>query len=454
MTAQDTHPKKLEHCPVCGIDQIAEGIAACPNCKTDLQPILRVREILFDELSEAQRLFELGAWDTALQHAASAVSLNGDSLEAQKLIGRIYWHLGNYKTSLLHCEEAIALAPDDIEAKDWAKKSRRAIRSSAWRRTSVAVAIVLLFTFALLFFVYLPFQSVRKDLFTLSTTIALSDEYRKSHTWNNEAVNRLTESMRQAEKVALGREQQLVDYSANHSHSDSDFDQLSKSLAEANSSRDAAIASLNEFQRTRPTTREEYQSLAKNQDQLKTLVLETAKATHDSYSNLITRMQNVEQSAQAATHSPSDETLNLDIAIPGVTMNSTGRYVTLTFDNGLFQRGTLFRPEATTTLAAIARLLRPLANRVKVEIIGYTDEPPFLGDEITLGYKRALGVCQFLRARTPLSSDSISIKSGGVLRASDSTGPAVSNARNRTVVIVLELNANFTPAISPAKRPL
>ncbi|HNQ87729.1 MAG TPA: hypothetical protein PKM73_03740 [Verrucomicrobiota bacterium] len=122
------------NCPVCPARDLPDDCTCCPVCRADLQPFQRVRQLHRAQLAEAQRLFELGAVDPALHHAAAALALNPSYAPALKLLGRLFWQKGAAQEALARWEEAARLDPDDQEVQALLRESRAELQARDHRR--------------------------------------------------------------------------------------------------------------------------------------------------------------------------------------------------------------------------------------------------------------------------------------------------------------------------------
>jgi flagellar motor protein MotB len=65
---------------------------------------------------------------------------------------------------------------------------------------------------------------------------------------------------------------------------------------------------------------------------------------------------------------------NLAFALLGVRTKIYGNSILLTFDDGLFLRGTGFKPDAKSRLQAVARALAQVSTPLRIDVIGCADD--------------------------------------------------------------------------------
>lgn len=133
--------------------------------------------------------------------------------------------------------------------------------------------------------------------------------------------------------------------------------------------------------------------------------------------SLLTQMRAALDDGSLAVHPSGD---GLIVAIP----------------NGLFRRGTVFRPDAKDQLVALAARLEPFVAAVRIEVLGSTDARPLpeghrLQDNQVLALQRAVAAGRQLAPalHLPLSALSFGVSPAGA------NGLAPNDVRNRTAVL-------------------
>jgi len=129
-------------CPVCllPVDGTAET-TACPNCKSDLGPIRRIRELSERYVNEALALAGRGEYDQALSALMSALQLGGESGRARLLLGKIHYHQGRCEQALVQWRHALAAEPDSEEVKSLIRAAERRLRGRRLRTWAAAVSL-------------------------------------------------------------------------------------------------------------------------------------------------------------------------------------------------------------------------------------------------------------------------------------------------------------------------
>lgn len=140
--------------------------------------------------------------------------------------------------------------------------------------------------------------------------------------------------------------------------------------------------------------------------------------------------------------SRADTSIENRINVSGVTVMRQPNGLTLSFDDGLFQRGLILKPGARRKLTELGRQLKSYSGNNRFQIIGMTDDLPMprharYPDNVSLGMDRARFVYDYLRFICGLDSRHFAIGSSGSEgqtpdRNSDQT---INRARSRTVVL-------------------
>ena len=131
------------------------------------------------------------------------------------------------------------------------------------------------------------------------------------------------------------------------------------------------------------------------------------------------------------------------IAIPGVSLRADGNRLVLGFNSGLFDNGISLKPESGELLAALARQLRPYAQRITVHVVGHTDNVPVpannkYSDNVSLGMKRAMVVAEYLRNTSGFPATMFIISSLGDYKAPYPQDKREDRKKNRTVELYME----------------
>ena len=82
----------LEKCPVCGWKPITGSI--CPNCNSDLAPVLRALEEPRLRYQEGVHALEQGRLDEAVEILSSAMAEDPRLVEARVALGQVYSRKG------------------------------------------------------------------------------------------------------------------------------------------------------------------------------------------------------------------------------------------------------------------------------------------------------------------------------------------------------------------------
>lgn len=130
----------------------------------------------------------------------------------------------------------------------------------------------------------------------------------------------------------------------------------------------------------------------------------------------------------------------LNINVDGVTLKTVGNELIVTFDEGLFARGTHLRSGANKILRTLGQQLYPHVDRIALRVIGHTDDIPVSTESVyrdngALGMARAATVVASLRAGGNLPSKLFLIGSHGELQGPYANDTPDNRYRNRTVVL-------------------
>lgn len=110
----------------------------------------------------------------------------------------------------------------------------------------------------------------------------------------------------------------------------------------------------------------------------------------------------------------------------------------VTFESGLFKKGSRLKPAAEETLASLARELRPQAGSISVTIAGCTDDKRLrrgsrYASDTSLRLARATVVMQKLLEGAPLQESMFSLQSSSIAPYPNTS--AENRAKNRTVIL-------------------
>ena len=131
---------------------------------------------------------------------------------------------------------------------------------------------------------------------------------------------------------------------------------------------------------------------------------------------------------------------NLGITVPGIAVRNDGGHLMVTFNSGLFARGTRLSPNAKPLLFRLARQLEPHAPQISIRMTGFTDSTamPANGryiDNAALGMARALRVVEYMRSTSRLPAEVFSLEGQGTTGAPYPNDSSENRLRNRTVVM-------------------
>jgi flagellar motor protein MotB len=87
------------------------------------------------------------------------------------------------------------------------------------------------------------------------------------------------------------------------------------------------------------------------------------------YQALTTRHEQMPAAAGLAGKPPS-----VTLAVPGVSTSVSGKEIIVTFEDGIFDHGTHFKPGARDRLLAVGKALAGSAEPLEVKVVGYADD--------------------------------------------------------------------------------
>jgi flagellar motor protein MotB len=149
--------------------------------------------------------------------------------------------------------------------------------------------------------------------------------------------------------------------------------------------------------------------------------------------------------AAMASRTPKDKTDHvlpiISFGISGISTKKERDAIVLTFDSGLFRRGTLLRNDALHILEDLAKSLEAHVGKVHVTVIGYADSSPMptestsYRDNSSLALARSVAVVEILRSKAPLPSGMFSLAGMGDISTPFSNNSIINRLRNRTVLL-------------------
>ncbi|MFQ5631470.1 MAG: LysM peptidoglycan-binding domain-containing protein [bacterium] len=96
-------------CPVCERTRITES--RCPQCGSDLQPLLRLGELPYLYYNEGIRLINENKIDEAIETLSTAVAFNSGFAKPHIALATAYNREGLYKEAIAQLEKALATEP-------------------------------------------------------------------------------------------------------------------------------------------------------------------------------------------------------------------------------------------------------------------------------------------------------------------------------------------------------
>ena len=131
---------------------------------------------------------------------------------------------------------------------------------------------------------------------------------------------------------------------------------------------------------------------------------------------------------------------NLALALPGVTTQTFGKSILLTFGDGLFFHGTCFKPDAESRLQAVAKALAEVPTPLRIEVIGYADDDRvFKGwtakHEESLALSRATAVVNYFIELGLFAPKRLAALSGGATNRPFPSDTVRNRTKNRTAVL-------------------
>jgi flagellar motor protein MotB len=131
---------------------------------------------------------------------------------------------------------------------------------------------------------------------------------------------------------------------------------------------------------------------------------------------------------------------DLKITVPGIVVRDESGRLMITFDSGLFARGTRLSPDAKPLLSRLALQMEPYAGQISVQVRGFSDSVPMPAhrryvDNAALGMARALKVVDYMRNTSRLPEDMFSLESQGEAPDPYPNDSLEDRQRNRTVVM-------------------
>jgi tetratricopeptide (TPR) repeat protein len=142
-------------------------------------------------------------------------------------------------------------------------------------------------------------------------------------------------------------------------------------------------------------------------------------------------------SAVAESNDRPGRTWMPSIQVAGVAVESDQNHSVVKFEQAIFSRNMLVRPEAKEMLVDLAHQLASTKSAFRIEVVGCAEAVPLFGRRDSLALKRAAYVSELLKAEAGFTSDQISIRAASPREiaafSNDSSGPY----HRETVVIHL-----------------
>ena len=131
---------------------------------------------------------------------------------------------------------------------------------------------------------------------------------------------------------------------------------------------------------------------------------------------------------------------NLTLTLPGVSTKIFGNSILLTFDDGLFLRGTQFKPDAESRLRAVAKALAQVSTPLRIEVIGCADDDRLFRSwtarfEESLALGRATAVVDYFIELGLFEPKRLAALSGGATNRPFPSDTVQNRMKNRTAVL-------------------
>ena len=101
-------------CPIDGRKNITTNV--CPQCRTDLTPLIYLRDLPGKIFLEGKQLIESNNRDQAIEKIILAIGLNPLDTEYYLALGQLYLSLGRLNEALNCCESVIKIDPENKNA--------------------------------------------------------------------------------------------------------------------------------------------------------------------------------------------------------------------------------------------------------------------------------------------------------------------------------------------------
>ena len=163
-------------CPVCPASDIPDDSLSCPQCKTDLSALQRVRQLHLAEHNEAVRLADSGCLDLALDHTLAALALDEHFVPSMILAGKLFWRKKRFYEAIGRWQRAVSSAPENQEVKELLMEGRAFLkrrRVQCALTVSAASAVALALMLAAVLFPASAFLREEKRTSTLASRLSL-----------------------------------------------------------------------------------------------------------------------------------------------------------------------------------------------------------------------------------------------------------------------------------------
>lgn len=118
-------------CPRCR-NATSEPVSPCPRCGGDLTPLVRLVALADTRFDAAVRAAREEHWDDAAEHAAVALALLPDDVDAMVLLAKVSYRQGRRERAVALWTDAAAIAPHRTDVA--AALRIAATRPRPWRR--------------------------------------------------------------------------------------------------------------------------------------------------------------------------------------------------------------------------------------------------------------------------------------------------------------------------------
>lgn len=167
--------RHIMDCPVCPRTDLPSEAQTCPNCGTDLAPVLRISELADQCFNEGLTRATKGEYHQALEKLLAGLVFDKMPTRFRLLIGKTLWHMDRPQEAVTQWRQVLDDEPSNLEANELIRFAQKELRKKRLNNLTVKLGSygIVVLGLAVMLFITLDYR--RNHLHT-NTEVAILQE--------------------------------------------------------------------------------------------------------------------------------------------------------------------------------------------------------------------------------------------------------------------------------------